>query len=98
MFDLGDVVAGKYRVDGPCSDSGGMGALVFVSPLEGSQTDKIVLKYCRESNDDYIRRFRREVRVLNEFAGNSKVVQLVDFNLDHDPPFYIMKFYEDGDL
>jgi eukaryotic-like serine/threonine-protein kinase len=36
--------------------------------------------------------------LLSQFKGNEKVVQVVDQNLDHDPPYFVMKFYPDGDL
>ena len=98
MFGVGDVVDGKYRVDGLCSDTGGMGVILFVTPLKVKQPFKIVLKYCKDSNDEQLKRFRREVRLLASFQGNSKIVQIVGRNLDHDPPYFVMKHYPDGDL
>lgn len=98
MFEIGDVISGKYRVDGLCSDSGGMGAIHFVTPLETKPPFNVVLKYCRDNNEEQLKRFRREVRLLATFEGNSKVVQIVDRNLDHDPPYFIMRHYPDGDL
>jgi len=35
---------------------------------------------------------------MDTFQGNTKVVQIWDKNLDHDPPYFVMKYYEDGDL
>ncbi|MCR9295309.1 MAG: protein kinase [bacterium] len=75
-----------------------MGAILHVTALANPPQGRIVLKYCRETDDEYVNRFRREVRLLNEFAGNSKVVQILDENLAHDPPYYVMPFYPDGDL
>lgn len=98
MFDTGNIIDGKYRVDGLCSDSGGMGAILFVTPVDAKIEDRIVLKYCREESDECLRRFKREVRLLRELEGNSRVVQVVDFNLDYDPPYLVMKYYEIGDL
>jgi len=104
MYDAGDIVDGKYIVDGVCSTTGGMGALVFVSPTNaqavgGTQlADRLVLKYCRETDSEYILRFRRETRLLAEFSENSKVVQVIDHNLEHEPPYYVMPFYPEGDL
>ncbi|MHC4405366.1 MAG: serine/threonine protein kinase [Planctomycetota bacterium] len=60
--------------------------------------DRLVLKYCRETDDEYLRRFRRETRLLLQFSGNSKLAQILDHNLAHDPPYYVMPFYADGDL
>jgi len=98
MYRTNDVIDGKYRVDGLCSDSGGMGEILFVTPLGPDPEFRVVLKYCRDTNDESLNRFRREVRLLASFKGNSKVVQIVDHNLDQDPPYFVMKFYPDGDL
>jgi serine/threonine protein kinase len=98
MFDAGDIIDGKYRVDGLCSDTGGMGAILSVTPLSVKRPFKVVLKYCKDSSEEQLKRFRREVRLLGTFANNSKVVQIVDQNLEHDPPYFVMKYYADGDL
>jgi len=56
------------------------------------------MKYCREEDEEPLARFKREVRLLQEFQGNSKVVEIVEANLNHIPPYYIMRYYADGDL
>lgn len=38
------------------------------------------------------------MRLLGTFKGNSKVVQIHDKNLKHDPPYFVMRLYPDGDL
>jgi len=98
MFDIKEIVDKKYQVDGVCSNAGGMGAILFVTPQNGEQEFRVVLKYCKETGDEELKRFRREVRLLASFKGNSKVVQIVDYNLDYDPPYFVMKYYQDGDL
>ena len=98
MFEQGDVVDGKFRVEGLCSDAGGMGVILFVTPVGSQQAPRLVLKYCRDTAEENLRRFRRETRLLASFQGNSKVVQIVDRNLDHDPPYFVMEYYQDGDL
>lgn len=98
MFDAGDVIDAKYIVDGVCSNAGGMGTVLFVTPRKNVSKFRVVLKYCKDTADEQLKRFRREVRLLASFKGNSKVVRIVDHNLDHDPPYFVMKFYEDGDL
>src|SRR5579863_7160273 len=98
MFSVGDVIGNKYRVDGVCSTSGGMGTILFVTPLQTQHAFNVVLKYCKDTNEEPLKRFRREVRLLASFEGNSKVVQIVDQDLDHDPPYFVMKHYPDGDL
>ncbi len=98
MFKPGDEVDGKFRVEGTCSETGGMGVILHVTPLGRSLPYRIVLKYCRENDDEQVLRFRREVRLMASFQGNSRVAQLVDHNTEHDPPYYAMKFYPDGDV
>lgn len=98
MFEVGDIIGRRYQVDGVCSAEGGMGVLLFVIPLQDVPEYRLVLKYCRDNEDEQIKRFRREVRLLASFQGNSKIVQLWDHNLDHDPPYYVMKYYPKGDV
>ncbi|HAP39596.1 MAG TPA: hypothetical protein DCQ94_07535 [Nitrospira sp.] len=98
MFDVGDIIDKKYQVDGVCSNAGGMGTILFVTPLKSTPKLNVVLKYCKDSADEQLKRFRREVRLLASFKGNSKVVRIVDHNLDYDPPYFVMKYYQDGDL
>lgn len=33
-----------------------------------------------------------------EFQGNSKIVEIVDSNVEHDPPYFVMRYYPAGDL
>lgn len=98
LFVEGDIIDGQYRVKGVCSHSGGMGVILFVNPLNANLPFDVVLKYCRENDPEQLNRFRREVRLLMSYQGNSKVVQIAAHNLDHDPPYFVMKYYRDGDL
>lgn len=98
MAQPGQQIDGKYEVAGVCSTLGGMGTLLFVTPLQRSYGFPLVLKYCHDTGEEVLHRFRREVRLLVEFQGNSKVVEIVDHNVDHDPPYFVMRYYADGDL
>ena len=92
------IVDGSYQVQEICSESGGMGTLVRIKPIGRESPVPLVMKYCREEDDESLARFKREVRLLQEFSGNSRVVETVDANLDHVPPYFVMRYYEDGDL
>ena len=98
MFTLGETIDGKYRVEGVCNSSGGMGEILHVTQLAGGPAFPLVLKYCKGTDEEQLKRFRREVRLMNGFKSNSKVVQIWDQNLDADPPYFVMKFYAEGDL
>jgi serine/threonine protein kinase len=93
----GTIIQGRYRIDGMHSDEGGMGSVLLVHDLVTNQ-GPFALKYCREDTEEHLSRFRREVRLMQSFAGNQRVVQLVNADLAHDPPFFVMPFYQEGDL
>jgi len=84
MFNIGNIVDNKYRITGLCSSTGGMGTVLFVSPVS-SPTLLLVLKYCNQADDDTKNRFRREVRVMQSLNGNPYVAPVIDANLDHTP-------------
>lgn len=98
MFRINDVIDGKYRVEGECSGTGGMGKVLFVESLKKPMPFRIVLKYSKDHTGEYLKRFRREVRLLASFSDNSRIVQVVDHNTDYDPPYFVMKYYAEGDL
>lgn len=97
-YEVGDTIDGRFQVAGVCSDSGGMGRVLLVEDITGTLDGTLALKYCREEDDEYVKRFRREVRLLKQFAGNSKVVEVLHSNTKHDPPYFVMEFYTEGDL
>ena len=94
----GDVIGGKYKVESVCSNSGGMGTLVFVEPVGFRTTRRLVLKYCKAEGEEARKRFVREVRLLSSLADTGRVAEIVDSGLEHDPPYFVMPFYEGGDL
>lgn len=97
-YEVEDTIDGRFEVAGICSDSGGMGRVLLVEDITGTLDGTLALKYCREESDEYVKRFRREVRLLKQFSGNSKVVNVLHSNTKHEPPYFVMKFYPDGDL
>lgn len=97
MAEAPALIDAKYVVRGPCSDAGGMGTLLFVTAL-GTDQPVLVLKLCKLTDPEMLARFRREVRVMQQFHGNSHVMPILDANLDHDPPYFVMPHFEHGDL
>lgn len=91
------VIDGKYAVTGLCSNAGGMGTLYYVTNV-GAASPAMVLKLCKLTDPEMVARFRREVRVMQQFTGNSYVVPILDSNLDHEPPYFVTPLYEHGDL
>ncbi|WMS88920.1 protein kinase domain-containing protein [Pleionea litopenaei] len=98
IFKTGDLIDSRFVVKGVCSDSGGMGQVLFVEDNNEEFQGMLALKYCREEDEEYIKRFKREVRLLEGFRGNSKVVETIYSNTENEPPYFVMKYYPDGDL
>ncbi|WP_348687572.1 protein kinase domain-containing protein [Aeromonas bestiarum] len=98
MYCVGDLIDDRFEVTGLCSDNGGMGQVLLVNDSTGKVPGSLALKYCREEDNEYIKRFQREVRLLEQFSGNSKVVEVLYSNTRHEPPYFVMKLYPDGDL
>lgn len=98
LYELDDLIDGRFKVIGFCSDTGGMGRVLNVTDTNGEIPGVLALKYCKEKGEEYTKRFRREVRLLESFKGNSKVVEIFYSNVDHSPPYFVMKLYPEGDL
>lgn len=97
-FKIDSVIDNRFLVTGICSKDGGMGEILFVNDTRGILDTGIVLKYCRDEDEENIKRFRREVRLLESFSENPKVVKVLHSNVEHDPPYFVMDFYQGGDL
>ena len=97
MKTPGSVIDGKYVVVDVLSTDGGMGVLLRVHIIK-DPSKQFALKYCLAIDTESRERFRREVRLMMEFVGNAKVVQIHDANLAADPPFFVMPIYSNGDL
>tara|TARA_R110002096_G_scaffold212352_9_gene399854 strand:- start:4734 stop:6068 length:1335 start_codon:yes stop_codon:yes gene_type:complete len=94
---IGDVIAGRYEVLSCISDAGGMGCVMGAKDSDSG--DEVAVKYFKHSGDDGLReRFRREVRLMQGMAESPMVVTVLDAELKHDPPYFVMPIYEKGDL
>src|SRR6516225_1274537 len=64
-----------------------MGVVLKVKRLENDNV--IALKYCKESNEDLLKRFAREARIMQGIK-HKHVVRVLGINLQHDPPYFLM--------
>jgi serine/threonine protein kinase len=97
-YENGEIIDGQYIVRGVCSESGGMGSLLFVNHTSKPKNTRLVLKYCKQKSEEALKRFQREVRLMEKFKGNRRVVQILHSNVDYDPPYFVMRYFPDGDL
>ncbi|MFD1779060.1 serine/threonine-protein kinase [Fredinandcohnia salidurans] len=72
----------KYVVGG-----GGFGKVLYVIDQENGEEK--ALKYCTSNSEEDIRRFKREVRIM-ENIDHENVIKVIDSNVEHHPPFFTM--------
>ncbi|WP_437678356.1 serine/threonine-protein kinase [Sorangium sp. So ce131] len=93
----GDVIAGKYRVDGVLGQ-GAMGMVVAASHLFLPQRVAIKLLVSDGENQGLVQRFFREARAVVRLKSEH-VVRVLDFGqLDSGVPYIVMEFLEGEDL
>jgi serine/threonine-protein kinase len=91
----GQIVAGKYRIDG-LMGSGGMGVVVAATHLELDQ--RVAIKFLLDVSPDAIARFQREARLLVRLKS-SHVARVFDVGtLDDETPYIVMEHLEGSDL
>ncbi len=85
-MNTGDIISGKYLIIESVG-SGGMGTVVKVQDVNTGEES--ALKYCNETNEGALRRFSREVRIMQRTV-HPNVVRVLDYNLENDPPYFVM--------
>ncbi len=83
-MNIGETING-YRILSKLGE-GGFGVVYKVEKNNQHYAMKSILA---DSNEEKIKRFRREVRMLNN-VKNEHVIEVVDFNLYNDPPYFVM--------
>lgn len=89
----------RFKVINNNFNAGGMGQIFIVQDETQQLQGNLAVKYCKEpNNEEHKTRFKREVRLLQSLQENTKVVPILYSNLEHNPPYFIMPFCENGDL
>ncbi|NOU46792.1 MAG: serine/threonine protein kinase [Bacteroidales bacterium] len=83
-MNIGDRIDGKYLILEEIGE-GGMGK-VYEVEQEG---EHFALKVCLEKDEETIKRFKREVRLMAS-VKHENVIEVLSDNLDGDSPYFIM--------
>jgi serine/threonine protein kinase len=97
VFELsaGQIVAGKYRIDGVLA-TGGMGVVVAATHVGLDQ--RVAIKFLREVSHEALARFQREARMLVRLKS-AHVARVIDVgSLDDDTPYIVMEHLDGSDL
>jgi len=81
---IGDLIGNKYLIEDEIGE-GGMGK-VFRVTHEGNS---FALKICTDLDEESVKRFKREVRLMNS-VNHENVIEILEMNLDNDPPYFVM--------
>ena len=86
MLNFGDKVDGRYLVEAEIG-RGGMGIVLRV--FDVIEVEQVALKYCPSDEDEQLRRFAREVRLMANIE-HENVMPVTASNLTYDPPYFTM--------
>ncbi|WP_252502740.1 serine/threonine-protein kinase [Sporosarcina sp. Marseille-Q4943] len=81
-----DLIDSRYIVK---DEIGGGGFGKVLSVLDQQNGDVIALKYCTSHSEEDIRRFKREVRIM-ENIDHENVIKVLYSNVDYNPPYFTM--------
>jgi serine/threonine protein kinase len=85
---------GEYRKCG----EGGMGDVYFVEDLESEFNFEIVLKITKPDKPEYIDRFKKEIKIMNELSKSTKIVKILYSNLGIGNPYYVMEYFKNASV
>ncbi len=89
-FQPGEVINNRYEVL-DIIGQGGMGTVVKARRKDDGEI--VAVKYCHLTDDDSLRRFRREVRIMKDI-NHPNVISIRKTGLKHTPPYFVMPFAE----
>jgi serine/threonine-protein kinase len=93
---IGDIVHGQYRILGKLGE-GGMGEIFLAEQIRGG--DKVALKVLHSrlaTEEEFVSRFRREVRATSRLQ-HPNIVRVYDFGKLSDGRFFIAMDLADGE-
>lgn len=76
--------------------AGGFGAVYRAMRLRDDAT--VAIKVLHLADDDHLRRFYREAKLMHSQLDNGHVVNLLDCGFDREPAFIVMEFCAGGSL
>ena len=87
-MEIGDIIKG-YTIKEYIRD-GGLG-IVFKVENDGKE---YALKICNTTEEDYVSRFKREIRMM-ETINNNRIVKIIDKDIDASITYFIMELCDE---
>jgi serine/threonine-protein kinase len=91
MPALGEVVAGRYRLDAVIG-AGGMGCVFKAEHVNMGKTVALKMLSMANPDEDALRRFRLEAKLASQLS-HPNIIAITDFDVDHkNRPFIVMDY------
>ncbi|ETT50176.1 serine/threonine-protein kinase [Paenibacillus sp. FSL H7-689] len=87
QFQEGEIIDERYKVVNDKRGGGGFGRVVSAKDLTDGKV--VALKYCTETDVEHLRRFKREVQIM-ESINHENVIEVLNSNTEHTPPYFTM--------
>ncbi|WP_404407761.1 protein kinase domain-containing protein [Jeotgalibacillus malaysiensis] len=85
-FQPGDIIDERLEV---IDDIGGGGYGKVLKVRDINNEEVFALKYCTSEDHEDIRRFNREIRIM-EGIKHENVIEILSSNVEHSPPYFTM--------
>lgn len=92
---IGNVIDNRFKIIKNFKHNGGMGYIYIVEDLKKEFNFQIIIKI---SQPQYVDRFKKEIKIMTRLLESPNVAKILYSNLEGHVPYYIMKFYEKGNL
>ena len=90
MFEIEEIIDEKYRIIEEIGE-GGFGKVYKAKDLTNENI--VAIKQCNKFDDNNLRRFKREVRIMDSI-DHPNVIKVLDQNLESAIPYFVMPLAE----
>lgn len=96
MPALGEVIAGRYRLDAVIGQ-GGMGTVFKAEHVNMGKTMALKMLAMLDPDEESLRRFRMEAKLASQLS-HPNIVNITDFDIDKNRPFIVMDYLKGRSL
>lgn len=96
MPALGEIVAGRYRLDAVIGQ-GGMGTVFKAEHVNMGKTFALKMLFLAHPDEQALRRFRLEAKLASQL-NHPNIVNITDFDIDKERPLIVMDYLKGRSL
>lgn len=88
-FSLPTTINDDYDIFGEATTQGGMGLVLFGRPRDDDSVE-VAIKVCLTKDEELVKRFKREIRILESMKDSSFSIPILKTNLTGNTPYFVM--------